>query len=294
MIRNITYFCSQVWFNLSRNLLMSAAAMSTSTISLLTLGFFLITVFNMNKVSEEITSQLEIRAFMRKDVTNVRVNQLIKQVTSLPQVKNTEYVPPEKAILKLEKTLKIKLIDNPRDNPLPPALEIQVSDPRHIRAVADQVARMDGIEDLKYGENIIQRVLAVSVVLKTLGFVLTVLMAVGTLFTIMNTIRLTVIARKTEIRTMQLVGATTWFIRWPFLMEGIAFGVVGAALSAMLLSTGYWFVTDRISNALPFLLPLVESVEMIKIIVVLLLLCGGLMGLTGSFVSVSRFLDEET
>lgn len=293
MIRNLSYFTGQVWINLTRNFLMSAAAMSTAVISLLTLGFFLIMVFNMNKLSREITSQLEIRAFMKKDVTNVQVNSLIKAVQALPQVKSIEYVPPEKAIKKLEKDLQMKLINNPRDNPLPPALVIRVSEPRHIRTVAEQVGRMQGVEDLKYGESVIQKVLAVSIALKFLGFFLTALMGIGTLFTIINTIRLTVIARRDEIRTMQLVGATSWFIRWPFLLEGIVFGLVGALVSAVVLSGGYSFMSLRVGEALPFLLPLVERAEMTKILFALLCLCGGLMGLAGSFVSVTRFLEED-
>ncbi|MFH1538037.1 MAG: permease-like cell division protein FtsX [bacterium] len=293
MIRNVSYFTGQLWINLTRNFLMSAAAMSTAVISLLTLGFFLIMIFNMNKISREITSQLEIRAFVKKDVTNVRVNGLIKAVRALPQVKSIEYVPPEKAIKKLEETLQLRLITNPRDNPLPPALVIRVSEPRHIRAVAEQVGRMEGVEDLKYGETVIQKVMAVSMALKFMGFVLTVLMGIGTLFTIINTIRLTVIARSAEIRTMQLVGATSWFIRWPFLMEGIVFGMAGALVSAIVLSGGYSFINVRISQALPFLLPLVERAEMTKILFVLLCLCGGLMGLAGSYVSVTKFLEED-
>jgi len=292
-MRSAIYFATQLWINISRNFLMSAAAMSTSVISLLTLGIFLIMVYNINKLSNEMVSQIEIRAFMKKDIPNLNVANLIENIRRIPQVRNIEYVPPDRALKKLEKDLKLDLTMSAADNPLPPALIIRVHDARHIRQVADQVARMQGVEDLKYGETVLQRVLAVSIAIKFIGFILTILMGIGTLFTIINTIRLTVIARHREIRTMQLVGATSWFIRWPFLLEGIFFGMGGAILSAAILSGGYYFFSSRLLAALPFLLPIVDEAVMVKALFVLLCLCGVLMGIAGSYISVTRFLGEE-
>ncbi|MEW6200716.1 MAG: permease-like cell division protein FtsX, partial [bacterium] len=231
---------------------------------------------------------------MRRDIPNIQVTTLIEKVRRLPQVRNIEYVPPEGALKKLEKDLNIDLTMNPTDNPLPPALIIRVQDARHIRQVADQVGQMKGVEDLKYGETVLQRVLAISIAIKFIGFALTVLMGIATLFTIMNTIRLTVVARRKEIRTMQLVGATGWFIRWPFLLEGIFFGLTGAVLSAAILSGGYYFFSTRLQTALPFLLPIVDELIMLKALFIFLCLCGFLMGVAGSYISVTKFLADET
>ncbi|MEW5945842.1 MAG: permease-like cell division protein FtsX [bacterium] len=292
-MRSLSYFCGQLWINVTRNFLMSAAAMSTAVISLLTLGVFLILVFNINKVSSEITSQLEISVFMNKDLPNFRVTQLVEKIRVLPHVRNIEYVPPETGIKKLEKDLKIRLILNPRDNPLPPKLVVRVTEPKHIRGTAEEIEEMEDVEDIIYGESVIQKVLAVSLAVKFIGFALTILMGLGTLFTIINTIRLTVIARRAEIRTMQLVGATSWFIRWPFLLEGMFFGMTGALISAAILGGGYWMAVARVRDILPFLFPMVDEWVMVRVLVVLLLLCGVFMGIAGSYISVTRFLEEE-
>lgn len=293
MLRNANYFAAQLWINISRNFLMSAAAVSTSTIALLTLGIFLIMVFNINKVAGELSSQVEIRAFLKRGVNEAQVKTLLESVERIPQVRTVEYVAPEDALKLLEKELTINL-DMPSDeNPLPPALVIHVNDLRQTEAVAAQIRGLKGVEDMQYGETILRKILAVSITIKFVGFFVTILMAVGTLFTLINTIRLTVIARRAEIRTMQLVGATGWFIRWPFLLEGAFIGLVGALVSAVVLSVGYMFLAAKLQALMAFVFPMVEHTLMVRSLFTLLGISGLLMGFTGSYISVSRFLEEE-
>lgn len=291
MIRNAFYFATQLWYNISRNYLMSAAAISTSAIALLTLGIFLIMVFNINSLTEELSAQMEIRAFLKKDATDVK--SLIDELEKIPQVRSVEFLSPEEALKKLEKNLNIDL-DMPADeNPLPAALVIRVNDARQIETVAAQASRLKGIQDIMYGESILRKIRTLSMTIKFLGFFVTILMGVGTLLTLINTIRLTVIARKAEIRTMQLVGATSWFIRWPFLLEGVFIGLIGAIFSSMILSLGYLLFYARMQAALNFIFPLVGRMQMAQWLVFLLSLCGIFMGIAGSYISVTRFLEEE-
>lgn len=293
MIRNAHYFATQLWINISRNFLMSAAAVSTSTVALLTLGIFLIMVFNINKIAGELSSQVEIRAFLKKDVTSAQIKSLVDTLERIPQVKSVEYVSSESALRWLEKNLNLDL-DMPADeNPLPAALVLHVNDLRQTEAVASQVSGLPGVSDLKYGESVLRKILSFSLTIKFIGFFMTVLMGIGTLFTLINTIRLTVIARRVEIRTMQLVGATGWFIRWPFLLEGIFIGLVGALVSALVLSLGYLFFMAKFQALITFVFPMVEHAVMVRSLFSLLTLCGILMGLTGSYISVTRFLEEE-
>jgi cell division transport system permease protein len=290
--RHTIFFFRELWINLSRNPLMTAAAAGTSVVSLLTLGMSLILVYNINNMSGEITSQVEIRAFVKKEIGNYQIKNLQDKIMKIPQVRRVEYISPDRALDKLQEDLTLDLDMSPDENPLPPSLVIRVNDPRQIGVVADQIKDMDGVEDLLYGESIIRSLLAVSFVVKSLGYLMTMLMALGALFTIMNTIRLTVIARRNEIRTMQLVGATSWFIRWPFLLEGMVFGTVGALISAFFVSSAYIILSAKIHDSLPFVFPLVDSGSMSKILLCILLLAGIVMGLAGSYISVSRFLSE--
>jgi cell division transport system permease protein len=290
--RHFIFYIRELWVNLSRNPLMTAAASGTSVISLLTLGISLIMVYNINNISSEITSQVEIRAFLKKDVGNYQIKDLQDKIMKIPQVRTVEYVSPERALDKLQEELDIDLQMAPDENPLPPALIIRVNNPNQIGAAADQIKEMPGVQDLLYGESIVQRLLAVSFVVKSIGYFMTLLMALGALFTIMNTIRLTVIARRNEIRTMQLVGATSWFIRWPFLLEGVVFGTVGALISTGIVSLGYILISAKLHSALPFIFPLVDSGAMVHAIFGILMLAGTVMGLAGSYISVSKFLVE--
>jgi cell division transport system permease protein len=293
MIRNAAYFSTQLWYNLTRNFLMSAAAFSTATIALLTLGLFLTMVFNFNRMANELSSQVEIRAFLKHDVAAPQIKSMMETLERIPQVKSVQYVSPEQALKVLEKGLNLNL-DMPTDeNPLPPALVIRVNDTRQIETVAAQVGGLSGVADMKYGESILRKILALSMMVKFVGLFVSILMGAGTLFTLVNTIRLTVIARRAEIRTMQLVGATGWFIRWPFLLEGVFIGAVGAVFSTMVLSFGYLLLFSSIQENLGFLFPLVDRGEMIRTLFALLMICGVVMGFSGSYISVTRFLEEE-
>lgn len=293
MYRNTFFFFNELWKNLTRNPLMTVAATTTSVLSLITLGISLVFIYNINNLTAEITSQVEIRAFLKLDLSNVRIVNLRAEILKFPEVKRVEYVSPDAALDKLEGELQIDLDMMPEENPLPPALVVRVSDPRAIGMVAERIKELDGVDELLYGENIIQGILAVSVVIKFIGYMLTMLMAVGALFTIMNTIRLTLIARRIEIRTMQLVGATSWFIRWPFLLEGVTLGALGALFSAFFLSLAYFLLCARIQSSLPFIFPLVPEGAMTQRLVSILLLAGMAMGLAGSYISLSRFLTED-
>lgn len=290
----LAFFLRELKVNLSRSPLMSVAAASTATISLLTLGISLMMVYTINNLSAEITSQVEIRAFLESDVTNYEIKNLQEKIFEMPQIRSIEYVSPDRALDKLQEDLSIELDISPEENPLPHALVIRVTDPRQIGIVADQVREMKGVTELKYGKTILQGILKLSLVVKFLGYLVTMLMGAGALFTIMNTIRLTVIARQEEIRTMQLVGATQWFIRWPFLLEGVFLGAVGGFVAAMVLAASYYALGGRIQNSLPFIIPLVKASVMSRMLFVLLLLAGCIMGVAGSYISITRFLGERS
>ncbi len=292
MGRNTVFFFKELWKNLVRNPLMSAAAASTTVLSLLTLGISLAIVYSINNLVVEVTSQVEIRAFLRKDVSNYKIKELQDQMMKLPQVRRVEYISSDRALDKLQEDLNLNLEMTPEENPLPPALVIRVADPRQVGVVADQIREMNGIEDMNYGETILKGILDASKIIKFVGYFLTILMAAAALFTIINTIRLTMIARKDEIRTMKLVGATTWFIRWPFMMEGIMLGLIGALISTIMISSGYMILTGRLQAALPFVFPVVENVVLTKKLFLILIASGIFMGLSGSYISMTRFLAE--
>ena len=271
---------------------MTAAAASTSVISLLTLGISLVFVNNINRLSTEIASQVEIHAFMKTGTDNYQVKSLQDEILKIPQVRRVEYISPDRALDKLQEDLNLDLEMSPEENPLPPGLVIRVGDPRQVGVVADQVKAMKGIAELQYGESILQNLIEISILVKFIGYLMTLLMALFALFTIMNTIRLTVLARKSEIRTMQLVGATAWFIRWPYALEGAILGIIGALIATGMIAIAYYILSGRIQSSFPMVIPMVEPGEMSRRILGTLVAAGIVMGVAGSHMSISRFLTE--
>jgi cell division transport system permease protein len=295
MLRNVVYYFKQLWINITRNLLMSFAAISTSFFSQLILGALILVVFNINHISTQIWSQVEIWGFMettnREDVvTRAEQIQENRMVRGPVEIKS-----PKKALEELEKDLEIGLWDRDEENPLPWTLVVRVHDPDQVEPVVDFLINDLGFkkDDLRYPKDVVRKINTASLVIKVGGYLLTVLMAGLTLFIIINTIRLTVIARRAEIRTMQLVGATSWFIRWPFLLEGIIIGLTGSFVSALILSIMYYFGHDMYMRVLFFLPHPIGTLHMIKILFIVAGISGFCMGLAGSYISVTKFLDEE-
>lgn len=273
---------------------MLITAVTTTMISLLVLGIFLILVYNVNNIGEAITSQVEITAFLNKNIDNSQLNELRKELSNISQVREIEYVSPDSALSKLGKDLGINLRILADENPLPPALIIRAITASEIPQIVERINKIQEIEEIKYGESILRKILTISIIIKFVGFMLVILMGIGTLFTVMNTIRLTVITRRTEIKIMQLVGATGWFIRWPFLFEGIFIGLTASIITVIVLTAGYYLFARGIQNAVPFVFPLISFYGMSKVLFMLLMTSGILMGFTGSYISVGKFLDEET
>ena len=293
-MRNIVYFFKQFWINITRNLLMSAAAMSTSFFSQLILGGLILVVYNINHVSNQIWSDVEIWAYIETQNTD-EVSAKFEKLRNHHLVRNIRKISPNQALDNLEQELDMSLWDRDEENPLPWTLVIRVTDPDHIQPLVEYLTTDLGFkkDNLRYPEDVVRKINTASMVIKIGGYILTVLMTGLTLFIISNTIRLTVIARRSEIRTMQLVGATAWFIRWPFLLEGIIIGLIGSFISTVLLGALYYFGYDMYMKMLFFLPHPVNFLPMLKVLFLILIAAGFIIGLSGSYISVTRFLDEE-
>ena len=148
---------------------------------------------------------------------------------------------------------------------------------------------MDGVQEAKYGQDVIEHLFAITRLIRIFGLVLMVLLAGATLFIISNTIRLTVFARRKEIAIMKYVGATDWFLRWPFLLEGMVLGFVGGVIAAVALRSFYAAMAAKITDTLTFF-PRMPQYPSMNYITVALLLTGMAIGALDSALSLKRFL----
>ena len=291
-LRTSEYFVQEVLRSLRRNNWMSFASIGTVAVSLFVLGVFLLLVLNMNRMASTLESQVQISVYLEDGLKEADRKDIATDIEALQGIESITYVDKDEAKTRLEERLGDQkyLLDALGDkNPLPDSFEVVVKSPDLVETAATAIARMDGVEEAKYGQDVIEHLFAITRLIRVFGLVLMALLAGATLFIISNTIRLTVFARRKEIAIMKYVGATDWFIRWPFLMEGMVLGFVGGIIAAIALRSFYAAMAAKITDTLPFF-PLMPQYPAMNYITVALLLAGMAIGALGSAVSLKRFL----
>ncbi|MBQ1509548.1 MAG: FtsX-like permease family protein, partial [Selenomonadaceae bacterium] len=158
-----------------------------------------------------------------------------------------------------------------------------------VEEAANAIVKMDGVEEAKYGQDVVEHLFDITRLMRIFGLALMVLLAGATLFIISNTIRLTVFARRKEIAIMKYVGATDWFIRWPFLLEGMVLGFIGGIIAALALRSFYAAMAAKIYSTLTFF-PLMPQYPFMNYVSVAIIVSGMVIGTIGSTISLKRFL----
>ena len=286
------YFIQEVFHSLRRNNWMTFASIGTVAVSLFVLGVFLILVLNMNRLAGMLESQVQISVYLEDHLTDREKRQIGYDIESLQGIDSVTYVDRETAKERLKERLgdqKYLLDALSEDNPLPVAFEVTVTTPAVVESAAGAIAAMQGVEEAKYGQDVVEHLFDITRLMRIFGFVLMGLLGGATLFIISNTIRLTVFARRKEIAITKYVGATDWFIRWPFLLEGIVLGCIGGFIAAVALRSFYAAMAAKIYSTLAFF-PLMPQYPFMNYVTLAILLAGIVIGAIGSVISLKRFL----
>ena len=286
------YFIQEVFRSLRRNNWMSFASIGTVAVSLFVLGVFLLLVLNMNRMASALESQVQISVYLEDGLTADDRKDIASDIEALQGIESIRYISKDEAKQRLEERLGDQkyLLDALGDkNPLPDSFEVVVMSPDLVETAAKAIDRMDGVEEAKYGQDVIEHLFAITRLIRIFGLALMVLLAGATLFIISNTIRLTVFARRKEVAIMKYVGATDWFIRWPFLLEGMVLGFVGGVLAAIALQSSYAAMAAKIYETLAFF-PLLPQYPYMYYVSAAILLSGMGIGALGSTISLKRFL----
>lgn len=291
-LRTGEYFIAEVFRSLRRNNWMTFASIGTVTVSLFVLGVFLILVLNMNRLAGMLESQVQISVYLEDHLTGREKRQIEYDITSLQGIDTVKYVDRDEAKTRLQERLgdqKYLLDALSDDNPLPDAFEVTVTTPAVVESAASAISAMSGVEEAKYGQDVIEHLFDITRLMRIFGLVLMLLLGAATLFIIANTIRLTVFARRKEIAIMKYVGATDWFIRWPFLLEGIVLGCFGGIIAAVALRSFYAAMAAQIYSTLAFF-PLLPQYPFMNYVTLAILGSGIVIGAIGSLISLKRFL----
>lgn len=291
-ISTFEYFVREALISLRRNGLMSVASVSTMALSLFILGLFLILVLNLTHLASTLESQVQISVYLQDSLSEHETREIGTRITKLSGVNQVLFVNKDEAMKRFQERLgeqKNLLNALGETNPLPNAFEVKVERPEQVKTVAKAISELKGVENAKFGQEVIEQLFSLTKLVRIFGLVLIILLALAAIFIIANTIRLTVFARRKEIGIMKYVGATDWFIRWPFLFEGILLGFGGAVLAVLILSQTYGLLVQRIYDSLAFL-PLLPEYPFIPQLSAFLVFVGMLVGATGSVVSLRRFM----
>ncbi|MBC5828515.1 MAG: ABC transporter permease [Candidatus Eremiobacteraeota bacterium] len=287
----VRFFCGEVAQNFSRNITMALTAIGTVTISIVLLGTFLFLRESFDLVMSNITRQVTIAAYLRDDIPPQRLAHVVRVLHADPRIDRVRFMPKKEAMRQLRQTLRGKMnLDVVNSNPLPDALIVHTVTPDEVAPVAQELAGLSIIRTVNYSRRVTDTLFKAAKVFSAAGLGIVGLLFIATTLLIYNTIRLTVFARQREIHIMQLVGATRWAVRWPFVFEGVLSGLFGAALGVGLLAAGYRYLAPKLTLSLPFVPLKLASIPLAHLAVELLAV-GALVGMLASLFSVSRSLQ---
>lgn len=286
------YFIKEVYTSFKRNIWMTLASIFTVVLSLFILGFFSIVILNLNKMADTLESQVQISVYLKDDLSQEEIDETKETLSKIEGLQDIKFTTREEAMENFKERLGDQqfLLDALDDtNPLLDSFSLTVTSPQQVKTIADTVVALDSVESASYSQDIINHLFNLTHLIRLIGVALIILLTGAAIFIISNTIRLTVFARRKEIAIMKYVGATDWFIRWPFLLEGICLGFIGGGLATIFLYIVYNQVTQEIYEAMAFF-PLIPQHPFIDYISLAILVAGIIIGALGSTISLKRFL----
>jgi len=272
---------------------MNFVAIATITVSLTVFGLFLLLIVNLGNIVGSISSRLDIVGYSSREISLADAGALQLKISKIPGVEKVEYISREEAWKKFKQDFnsKMSLDQVVYNNPLPHTFSVRVRTPDILPSVAKQISNIDLIDEVRYSGKMIDQMMSLIGAVRVGGIGMVILLSLATLLIVVNTIRLTVIARETDIYIMKLVGATNTFIKWPFIIEGIFIGVLGGVFSFLILKFSYDSATLKLSSALPFL-PIVNDAFLLSVIYLSMIFGGMALGMFGGYISVSKLLKE--
>jgi cell division transport system permease protein len=288
--------------NIFRNGWMSVASITSIIVSLLILGVFIMLVLNVNSLADQADSQVEVNVFLELNVDQSMRETLQKEIAAMPEISKTSFVTKAQGLEELRKDLgdsgKDLLEGFDKDsNPLPDKIVVEVIEPTTVPFVAEKIEKLNTLHPekpilkVRYGKGTVETLFTITRLIRNVGFIFVAGLAIMSMFLISNTIRVTILARRREISIMKLVGATNFFIRWPFFIEGALIGLIGSLITVGILFTGYQRLLTAVQGDIALNMLKLMPLEGIWIqLSALLVILGMLVGIIGSTLSMRKFL----
>jgi len=288
------FYIKEAFLSTKKNGIMSFATIISLTATLIIVGIFLLIYLNINLFLNDIESQLVAIAYLKDDISEEDINKLVQDTNELQGVKEVRYISKEAAFQKLKEDLSEHedMLAGIPENPLPASIEILVTETDFLEEIAFQLNQYNGIEEVNYGGQLTKNLILVFDFVRNAGLAIISLLIFISILIMVSVIKISVHSRHEEIEIMSLVGATSWFIRWPFIIEGFLKGLFSSFLAVIVLTKGYLYYMEKVKMILPFINIYSDQVILIRIAVTIILL-GVFIGIFGSMISLSKIRYEE-
>ena len=295
-MNSLIYNIKQGFVQIFRNRGMSLASIFSIVAMLLILGLFFVITVNVNLFTEVVKQAYDqVEVFLPADTTKAEAEELMSVIKQQDGVSAVEYRSKAEAleILKQRWGESGYMLDSLGKNPLPASILISVDSLDNAGDVAKFAGTLEGVDDIQYYQETVDKLTKITNFLQIGALIIMIFLVVVSVVVVSNTVKLTVFARAKEIRIMKYVGATNWFIRGPFLAEGIIIGVLAALVSTGLISLIYAKIIDAIGPQVLAIVssPLIPVGYMTSNMIIIFIALGASIGAWGSIISMRRFLD---
>lgn len=292
-INTITYYIKDAFISLKRNKTISIASIITVLITFFVLGIFMLVASNINKGIDSVQNKVEIKVFLKDDIKLIDQREIEIKLREIDGVKDVIYSSKEDEYKNFQETtnegeglLKGYTFDN---NPFQAAFTVKLDSPEYASNVSEGIKDFEGVDSIQDQQELVDKVVGIVKGVRVVGGVLFAILVGVSIFLIMNTTKLTVYSRRREVGIMKFVGATDWFIRWPFVIEGMVIGMIGSMLSCIVLFFAYRWVFSWIASQLSFV-SIVGPTYILSTLLWQFLIGGIVVGGIASVIALRKFL----
>ncbi len=295
-INSFGYNIKECFKNLWRNRMMSIASIGSVAATLMILGLIFILVINITSMTQVAKDQFDtIQVYLEDDLTIEQIEDIGTKILHLQGVKDVVFEAKKDALekMKLDWDKNGYLLDGLESNPLPNSYIVMLDDIHYAEYIVNSIEAYNGIEEVKYYQEVIQNIISITEAIRKVGIIIIVILISISTFIISNTIKIAIHSRRREINIMKFVGATNWFVKGPFVLEGMILGILGAALASVIIYFAYSYSYNAIIDQFyMFISAYLIRVEFImQDILFLFFVIGAGIGTVGSMASLRKYIN---
>ena len=293
---SIKYYFKEGFTSLLKNRLMTIASIATVSACIFIISFSYCIVSNLQYALRQIEDTVGIAVFLNNELTSEDVERISNDIKKIPHVTQVIYTSPDDALKELQEDWGMNgILDGftGEDNPLSSSFEISLEEIKYQTEVSKALKEIDGIDKVRDAHSETEILLKINNIITVSGILVIFILGAISVVIIMNTIKISVYSRRNEINIMKYVGATDWFIRWPFIIEGMIIGIIGAIVPMLISWPLYSKISDVLYTNLLSIIKIISlrhSIDIFSVLIPISIISGILLGVIGSVTSIKKHL----